>query len=98
MEAATKFWRELDQLPVQPSVSGPLPHRDASDPTAAQRTIWGADPRNYQVELVRITNGGHVEPSAQKRIGGMYRAIVGSQNGDFESAEEAWAFFRNKSR
>jgi len=96
IETAAKLWRELNQLPAQPSISESLPHRDAADPTAATRTIWSADPKRHQVELMRISRGGHVEPSARQRIGRLYQSIVGPQNGDFEAAEEAWAFFRDK--
>ena len=69
-----------------------------SDKTSAHRALWGPDPRGYQVELITLKNGGHVEPSKLQRIGALYRALVGPQNADFESAEAAWAFFKTKTR
>ena len=96
IEAAADYYRKLDGLPERAAVSITLPHRDADDKTRAERTVWGADPKRLQVELVRIPAGGHVEPSMSKRIGGLYAHLVGPQNGDFEAAEEAWAFFKDK--
>jgi polyhydroxybutyrate depolymerase len=98
IEPAANFWRELDQLPERPALVSTFEHRDADDKTRATRTRWGGDPQRYQVELVKISEGGHVEPSASKRIGALYRSIVGAQNSDFEAAEEAWAFFQSKAR
>jgi polyhydroxybutyrate depolymerase len=90
------FWRELDGLPAKPAASGALPHLSRRDKTRAVRTVWGKDPKGLQVELVRVEGGGHVEPSPTRRIGRLYGLLVGPQNGDFEAADEAWAFFRDK--
>ena len=43
-----------------------------------------------------MTGGGHQEPSPTVRGGRLYSRIVGPQNGDYESADEAWAFFKTK--
>jgi polyhydroxybutyrate depolymerase len=94
---AVEFWRDLAKLPPRPSVVTTFAHNELSGDTRAKRTKWGADPMKAQVELIVIENGGHVEPSASQRIGGLYRTIVGKQNADFEAADEAWAFFRDKS-
>jgi polyhydroxybutyrate depolymerase len=98
IEAATAFYRKLNGLAGKPAIALTLPHRDPEDKTSALRTVWGADPKRYQVELIRINGGGHVEPSKTQRVGSLYRALVGPQNGDFEAAEEAWAFFKDKAR
>ena len=58
---------------------------------------WGGDPKQVQIELIVVHNGGHVEPSTSQRIGALYRTVVGHQNADFEAAEEAWSFFKTKS-
>jgi len=97
IEDAAAFYRKLDGLPGKATSTGTLPHRDANDKTRALRTVWGADPTRFQVELVRIHGGGHVEPSITQRVGILYSTVVGPQNGDFEAAEEAWAFFKDKS-
>jgi polyhydroxybutyrate depolymerase len=96
IEKAVDFWRDLAKLPARPAVVTMFAHDPQSGDTSAKRTKWGADPKKVQVELIVIRNGGHVEPSADQRIGGLYRTIVGKQSADFEAADEAWAFFRDK--
>ena len=96
VEDAVRSWRVLDGLAAQASVTRDFPKLDSSDKTYARLRTWGGDPKRYQVELIRIEGGGHVEPSIRQRIGTLYRTVVGAQNGDFEAAEEAWRFFRDK--
>jgi len=55
-----------------------------------------SDRTKPQVALLRIDGGGHVEPSIAQRLGRLYKPIVGPQNADLESAEEAWAFFSER--
>jgi len=98
VEDAAQSWRVLDALAAQPAETRDFPKLDADDKTYARLRTWGADPGRCQVELIRIEGGGHVEPSIRQRIGGLYRRIVGAQNGDFEAAEEAWRFFKDKRR
>ena len=63
--------------------------------TRAIRETWG-DGAGPQVVVLTIRNGGHVEPSLRFHYGPLYSRIVGVQNRDLESVEEAWSFFRNK--
>jgi polyhydroxybutyrate depolymerase len=98
VEQAARDWRVFDGLAEQPAETRDFPKLDANDKTLARLRLWGSDPRRYQVELIKIEGGGHVEPSIRQRIGGLYRGIVGTQNGDFEAAEEAWHFFQPKTR
>jgi len=88
------LWRKLDQLNGAP-VETVFPQRGDSG-TTATRSIWGADPHQQQVEFIRIEHGGHTEPSLQRPVQWGVRALLGRQNGDFEMAEEAWSFFRDK--
>src|SRR5262249_8424631 len=96
VEDAARSWRVLDGLAEQPIETRDFPKLDGSDKTLARVKLWGSDPKRYQVELIKVEGGGHVEPSIRQRIGGLYRSIVGAQNGDFEAADEAWRFFRDK--
>lgn len=96
VEEAIALWRRADHLPDTPAHTETFSHRLPRDPTRATKFVWGADPRGPQVELIRIDDGGHVEPSITQRYRALYLRIVGHQNGDLEAAEEAWAFFRNK--
>lgn len=96
VEKAVNGWRELAKLPERLAVVTTFAHDEQSGDTSAKRIKWGADPKQVQVELIVVHNGGHVEPSTSQRIGALYRSIVGKQNADFEAAEEAWAFFRTR--
>jgi polyhydroxybutyrate depolymerase len=89
------FWRDADGLSEVKPVVWEFPHREASDPTRATKSVWsGAG--GEQVEFIRIQGGGHAEPTLDHPYGAIYRAFTGKQNRDFESAEEAWAFFKDK--
>ncbi len=98
VEKAAREWRVFDGLAEQAAETRDFPKLDSNDKTLARLRLWGGDPRRYQVELIKVEGGGHVEPSIRQRIGGLYRSIVGPQNGDFEAAEEAWRFFQPKTR
>jgi polyhydroxybutyrate depolymerase len=90
-----RIWRELAGLP-ETGRSHSFPHLDPADPTRASKTTWGDDPAGLQVSLVTIDGGGHVEPSPTRRAPKMFTKMLGLQNGDVETAEEAWAFFKDK--
>jgi len=98
VEDSAQSWRVLDGLAAQPAETRDFPKLDASDKTYARLRTWGGEPKRFQVELIRIEGGGHVEPSIRQRVGGLYRSVVGAQNGDFEAADEAWRFFKDKRR
>jgi len=93
--ATVAFWRAADALSGAAPIVQQLPHRERRDPTRVTRRTWGADP-GPQVRLLEVAGGGHCEPSLAHRYGALYTALCGRQNADVESAEEAWAFFRDK--
>jgi polyhydroxybutyrate depolymerase len=93
--AARDYWLKADGLAGTPAVAAELPHRLAADPTRARRETWGPA-SGPQVEVLGIEGGGHVEPSLRYHYGLLYGSLVGRQNQDLESAEEAWSFFRDK--
>jgi polyhydroxybutyrate depolymerase len=95
-EATRDFWLRADGLAGTAPVTYAFPHLTASDPTTASRLIYGPK-RGPQVEMITVQNGGHVEPSLTVHYGWLYRKLVGNQNSDFESAEAAWNFFKDKS-
>jgi polyhydroxybutyrate depolymerase len=98
VEQTLALWRKLDQLPDAPQQDAALPHRKESGDTSAHRYVWGGDPRGLQVELIKVDKGGHTVPSIQHRMQWIADLLLGAQNADFESAEEAWRFFRDKRR
>jgi polyhydroxybutyrate depolymerase len=95
VEATLAFWRASDCLGEASATEEALPHLKPADPTRAFRKTWGA-PGGPQVALLRIEGGGHCEPSLAHRYGLIYTSVCGRQNGDVESAEEAWRFFKGR--
>ncbi|HXC17925.1 MAG TPA: PHB depolymerase family esterase [Holophagaceae bacterium] len=89
------FWRKAEGLDQAQAVDSVFPHLDNGDPTRAEKSVWGAA-GGPQVEFIRIEGGGHAEPTLAHPYGALYRAFTGKQNHDFESAEEAWAFFKDE--
>ncbi|GAC1373924.1 MAG: PHB depolymerase family esterase [Aquirhabdus sp.] len=96
VDQSTAVWRKLNGLAETPHSVTTLPHLNPDDKTSATRTIWGSNPKGLQVELLRIDNGGHMEPSLTQHPRRFYTMIVGAQNEDVETAEEAWSFFKEK--
>ncbi|MEO7580612.1 MAG: PHB depolymerase family esterase [Massilia sp.] len=94
-EESVRVWRQLAGLPDTPVVSR-FAHRQPSDPTAATRYVWGADPGKLQVVFLKIEQGGHNPPSIARRLSWLAVALVGEQNADLEFAEECWTFFKDK--
>ena len=95
-EATRDFWLRADGLTNAPAIGYNFPHLTSGDSTRANRLTWGPN-SGPQVEMITIQNGGHIEPSLIYHYGWLYHQLVGAQNSDFEIAEEAWSFFRNKS-
>jgi polyhydroxybutyrate depolymerase len=95
-EATRDFWLRVDGLQHVAQVAVAFPHVTA-DTTRAHKVTYGPD-TGPQVELLTIEHGGHVEPSLRFHYGPLYQRLVGPQNRDLESAEQAWAFFASKQR
>ena len=95
VEDSIKLWLNLAQLPDSPVIAS-IPHRDKSDPTSATRYVWGNDPEKIQIAFLKISKGGHCEPSIARRLSWLVVTLMGEQNADVEFAEESWAFFKDK--
>jgi polyhydroxybutyrate depolymerase len=94
-ETSLAFWRTSDGLEGEPRVEA-LPHIPRrADPTRVTRYVWGPED-GPQVMLLKVEGGGHCEPSLEHRYGALYTALCGKQNGDLETVEEVWRFFKGK--
>ena len=94
-EPSRDYWLAADGLSGAVPQTYDFVHRESSANTSARRYLYG-DNSYWQVELITVTGGGHVEPSLKYHYGWLYRQLVGTQNQDFESVEEAWSFFKDK--
>ena len=90
VEDAVNYWIKSDDLPNKPAEKL-IP---ANGPTHATQYTYGRG--TLQVELIKVEGGGHAEPSKVHNLGPEYQRLVGEQNHDFETAEVAWEFFRDK--
>jgi polyhydroxybutyrate depolymerase len=90
-------WRQADGLSGAPATFR-FPHLRTDDPTAATRMVWGPDPAGVQVEFLRVDGGGHVGASKDEALPWLLKTILGPMNHDVDTADEAWRFFRAKSR
>ena len=95
VEASALIWRQLAGL-TDEAEPQQLPHCDVKDNSRATRWLWGQNPQEVQVSLMRIDGSGHAEPSPTRRYPRWINWLTGAQNGDFETAEVAWDFFKDK--
>ncbi|MCV2352670.1 alpha/beta fold hydrolase [Paucibacter sp. B2R-40] len=95
VEASALIWRQLAGL-TNEAEPQQLPHRDTKDRTRTTRWLWGDMPQRVQVSLIRIDGGGHAEPSPTRRYPRWINWLTGAQSADFETAELAWEFFKDK--
>ncbi len=100
IEASVAVWRNLAGL-SEPARCTPIATRNlpqALPPTTALRQDWGDDgvPGSLQVSLITVEGSGHTEPSPTRRYPRWITRLVGAQSADFETAELAWAFFKDK--
>lgn len=95
VDESAAIWRRLAHLP-EASVNYRFPHADASKDTVATRYLWGGDPAQLQVELLRIDGGGHTMSSKTESLPWLLGKLLGEVNHDVDTADEAWEFFRQK--
>lgn len=95
LDASRDYWLRVDGLVNVQGLAYTFPHQPDSGSLSATRVTYGP-PQGPQVETIVVQNGGHIEPSLRYHYGWLYHQLVGEQDADFESAEEAWAFFRDK--
>ena len=70
-----------------------LPHKDPSDPTFVDRTIWN-DAGKPEVVLYTINGGGHVVPLGKFSASTVFMGVqLGQATGDLDAPAEIWDFF-----
>ncbi len=94
VEDSISWWVENNGADVKSSVSA-FADRDPKDGSTAEKYSYsGSSP----VALIKVKGAGHTEPSLSYHYRALFRFIVDGQNRDFETAEEVWAFFKDKAR
>lgn len=86
------YWVERNQtnLTAEEVV---FPDIDQSEDSTVTKYTYTNAQTNDKVVHYEVLNGGHTEPSVVERYSGIWKLIVGEQNGDIEMADEVWEFF-----
>jgi polyhydroxybutyrate depolymerase len=93
-DSSIAYWVKRNGTQITPIITE-FPQK-CSSKVIAYRYSQGAS--DTEVMLYKIEGGGHIEPSRRERYSFLWTAFAGKQNGDIESAEEIWAFFKEKVR
>lgn len=93
-DSSIAYWVKRNETETAPIINR-FPSINTSSVTSY---LYSHGKNNTEVMLFRIDDGGHIEPSRKERYSILWRAFVGNQNRDIESAEEIWSFFRDKVR
>jgi polyhydroxybutyrate depolymerase len=93
-DSSIAYWVKRNGTQTTPFITE-FPQKSSSK-VISYRYVKGAN--DTEVMLYKIEGGGHIEPSRRERYSFLWTAFAGKQNGDIESAEEIWAFFKEKVR
>ena len=90
-QASAEYFVKLNGQTSLPKTTR-LPHRDPSDPTSVDRTIWN-DAGKPEVVLVTVNGGGHTLPKAKFSTVSIMGLQLGLATGDLDGPAEIWEFF-----
>jgi hypothetical protein len=90
-QATAEYFVKLNGQTSPPKTTR-LPHRDPSDPTSVDRTIWN-DAGKPEVVLVTVNGGGHTMPIAKFSTVSIMGLQLGLATGDLDGPAEIWDFF-----
>jgi len=93
-DSCIAYWVKRNGTVTSPIITE-FPQKSSSK-VISYRYVKGT--KDTEVMLYKVEDGGHIEPSRRERYSFVWTAFAGSQNGDIESAEEIWAFFKEKVR
>ena len=93
-DSSIAYWVKRNGTQTAPIITE-FPQKSSSK-VIAYRYAQGVN--GTEVMLYKVEGGGHIEPSRRERYSFLWTSFAGSQNGDIESAEEIWAFFKGKVR
>jgi polyhydroxybutyrate depolymerase len=96
-DASVQYWVKYDQTKTEAEVKK-FPRSNPGDRSSVTRYLYCCGREGTSVVLYKIEKGGHTEPSIKERYSGLFKEIVGSQNGDIEMAAEVWQFFKDKQK
>lgn len=92
VEESVAWWVRHNGAADRP-VFSLFPDTDPDDGSTAEKYVYSGP---APVVLIKVTGGGHTEPSLTRHYRPLFRMIVKRQNKDFEMAEEVWSFFKDQ--
>jgi polyhydroxybutyrate depolymerase len=90
-QATAEYFVKLNGQTNPPKTTR-LPHREPSDPTSVDRTIWN-DAGKPEVVLITVNGGGHTMPIAKFSTVSIMGLQLGLATGDLDGPAEIWDFF-----
>jgi polyhydroxybutyrate depolymerase len=93
-DSSIAYWVKRNETQTTPIIT--IFPQKSSSKVISYRYAQGIN--GTEVMLYKVVNGGHIEPSRRERYSFLWTSYAGSQNGDIESAEEIWSFFKGKVR
>jgi polyhydroxybutyrate depolymerase len=91
------YWVALNQCTAEPE-STSYEDLDADDSSTASRDDYDCSATGTALSLITLEGAGHVAPSIEIQVSGIWEGLAGIQNHDIEGAREFWAFFEGHSR
>lgn len=88
------YWTNRNQSDATPIETG-IADNDPDDDSTIKRYSYRNGTANTIVEHYEVIGGGHTEPSIAQRYSGLFKLVVGNQNGDIEMATEILNFFKS---
>lgn len=92
-EESVAAWREINQCEPGPTTTA-YEDLDPDDRSTATRDDYDCSATGTALSLVTLEGAGHVAPSVEYRVSGLWEGLAGIQNHDIEGARELWTFFQ----
>ena len=89
-----KIWNKILGCDNTPSVEK-MPDKDTDDDCTAEKFVYKNCQESSQLELIKITGGGHTWPGEKQYLP---KKVVGPVCRDFNASEEIWGFFKSLNR
>jgi polyhydroxybutyrate depolymerase len=95
--ASVALWVAHNQCEETPTADA-YPDLDPADGSTATREDYACPSTGTAVSITTMDGAGHVAPSIEVQVSGLWEALAGKQNHDLEGAREIWAFLQDHSR
>ncbi len=91
------YWRGVNSCDAEPTTRE-YPDLDDTDNSVVHREDYTCAATGADIALLTMEGAGHVAPSIEVQVSGIWEAFAGVQNHDIEGAREFWEFFKDRRR